>query len=286
MLPRTKTVTLASRRSPGDSSGNAELPNLRRIASREGRDDRRPSVAVIVPVLDEADAIGRVVAGIPRDLADEVVVVDGGSRDRTADLARAAGARVIVERRRGYGRACATGAAAATSDIVVFLDGDGSDDSSEIPRVVAPLLRGEADLVLGARTRVLDGALPFYARAGNALAAAIISIAWRQKVTDLPSFKAIGRRDLESLGMSEATYGWTVELIVKAARRRLRIREVPQVYAPRMGGVSKVSGNLRASLKAAIAILRVLARHGLGADGAGHRDDLLGAAEGQPTKGD
>ncbi len=246
----------------------------------------RPSIAVVIPVLDEEDAIGRVVAGIPRELVEDVVVVDGGSRDRTAEVARAAGARVVVERRPGYGRACASGAAATTADVIVFLDGDGSDDSSETPRVVAPLLRGEADLVLGARARIRSGALPIYARAGNLLAAAIISIAWRQRVSDLPSFKAIGRRHLASLGMTEATYGWTVELIVKAARRRLRIREVPLVYSPRIGGVSKVSGNLRASAKAAVAILRVLARHGLGADRAGTGVDLLAAPTNQPTKGD
>lgn len=267
-------------------SGNANSSNALRLNQSEDQRARPLSIGVVIPVLDEAEAIGRVVTGIPRGLVEEVVVVDGGSRDRTVEVARAAGARVVVERRPGYGRACATGAVATASDVVVFLDGDGSDDSGEIPRVVGPLLRGEADLVLGARARVRDGAIPLYARAGNTLAAAIISLAWHQRVTDLPSFKAIGRRDLESLGMSEATYGWTIELIVKAARRKLRIYEVPQVYSPRVGGVSKVSGNLRASAKAAIAILRVLARHGLGADGAGSRVDLLGTTTNQPTKGD
>ncbi|MGH2459483.1 MAG: glycosyltransferase family 2 protein [Chloroflexota bacterium] len=267
-------------------AGNARPADALQANQLEKQPAPPCSIGVVIPVLDEADAIGLVVTGIPRDLIAEVVVVDGGSRDGTIEVARAAGARVIVARRSGYGWACATGAAATTSDVVVFLDGDGSDDSTEIPRVVAPLLRGEADLVLGARSRVKDGAIPFYARAGNTLAAAIISLAWHQRVTDLPSFKAIGRRDLESFGMSEATYGWTIELIVKAARRKRRIREVPQVYSPRVGGVSKVSGNLRASLKAAFAILRVLVRHGLGADGGAGRVDLLRATRNQPTKGD
>ncbi len=221
-------------------------------------------MAVVVPVLNEETAIGAVVAGIPRELAADVVVVDGGSRDRTAQVAQAAGARVVVERRRGYGRACGTGAAATSAEIVVFLDGDGSDDASALPRILEPLLRGEADLVLGTRTQIERGALPFYAQAGNMVAARMITLLWGQRVTDLPSCKAMGRANLVSLGMTETTYGWTTELIVKAARRRLRIREVPLVYRQRLGGESKVSGNLWASTRAATAILRVLVRHGLG----------------------
>lgn len=226
--------------------------------------DQRPAVAVVIPVIDEEAAIGGVIAGLPRDVVSDIVVVDGGSHDRTAEVAERAGARVVVERRRGYGRACASGVLATTAEVVVFLDGDGSDDASQLGRVVAPLLGNDADLVLGRRLQLEGAALPVYARAGNTLAAAIISVLWRQRIRDLPSFKAIRRRDLVALGMSEATYGWTIELIVKAARRRLRIREIPLAYLPRVGGQSKVSGNPRASIRAAIAILRVLARHGLG----------------------
>jgi glycosyltransferase involved in cell wall biosynthesis len=221
------------------------------------------SVAVVIPVLDEAEAIGRVVAAIPRSAVTEIIVVDGGSRDQTVEVALAAGARVVVERRRGYGRACASGAGATSCDVIVYLDGDGSDDASQVERVVEPLLRGEADLVLGARADVRDRAMTVFAHLGNVLAAAIISARWGQPVTDLPSFKAIRRSDLVRLGMTEATYGWTVEMIVKSARKRLRITGIPLTYYQRVGGVSKVSGNRRASAKAAIAILRVLARHGL-----------------------
>ena len=153
-------------------------------------------MAVVVPVLNEETAIGAVVAAIPRDLAADVVVVDGGSRDRTAQVAQSAGARVVVERRRGYGRACGAGAAATSAEIVVFLDGDGSDDASALPRVLEPLLRGEADLVLGTRTQIERGALPFYARAGNVVAARIITLLWGQRVTDLPSCKAMRRASL------------------------------------------------------------------------------------------
>jgi glycosyltransferase involved in cell wall biosynthesis len=227
-----------------------------------------PSVGVIIPVLDEAEAIGRVVTAIPPSVVTEIVVVDGGSRDQTAEVARAAGARVIVERRRGYGRACARGATATCCDLLVFLDGDGSDDASQVERIVEPLVRGEADLVLGARAVVRNRAMPMFARLGNVVAATIITALWGQRVTDLPSFKAIRRVDLVRLGMTEGTYGWTVEMIVKAARRRLRIAEIPLTYYERVGGVSKVSGNLRSSVKAAVAILRVLVRHGFAPMGA------------------
>ncbi len=229
---------------------------------------RAPTISVVVPVLNEEAAIGPVVRAVPRDLNPEIVVVDGGSRDRTVAEARAAGARVVVETRRGYGRACATGATASAGEIVVFLDGDGSDDASALPLLTGPIARGEADLTLGARTWQEAGALPLTARAGNVVAAALISVLWGQRVSDLPSFKALRRSDLVALGMTEATYGWTTELIVKAARRGLRLREVPLRYQRRRGGESKVSGNLTASTKAAIAILRVLARHGFSRNGA------------------
>ena len=221
-------------------------------------------VCVVIPVLNEAEAIGRVVSAIPRGIVSEVVVVDGGSRDATAAVAEDAGARVVVERRRGYGRACATGVVNSSAEVIVFLDGDGGDDSTKIPSIIEPILHGEAELVLGRRVSLESGSLPFYARVGNVVAALAISLIWRQPIHDLPSFKAIRRGDLVALGMTEATYGWTIELIVKAARRRLRIREVPIAYHARIGGVSKVSGNLNASVKAAVSILSVLARHAVG----------------------
>jgi hypothetical protein len=145
--------------------------------------------------------------------------------------------------------------------VVVFLDGDGSDDSSALGRVLDPVLADQADLALGTRIDMEVGALPWYARAGNLVAARIISLLWRQRVADLPSCKAIRRRHLLALQMTEDTYGWTIEMIVKSARRRLRIREVSLTYRRRVGGESKVSGNPRASLLAAVSILRVLARH-------------------------
>lgn len=227
----------------------------------------RPSIAVVIPVFNEEEAIGPVVGAIPAGSVAEIIVVDGGSSDRTVEVSRAAGARVIVETRRGYGRACATGASATSADIIVFLDGDGSDDASAIAALVEPILRGDADLVLGTRATIEAGALPIYAQVGNKMAAKTMSLLWRQRVSDLPSFKAMRRRDLVILGMTEATYGWTIELIVKAARQRMRIREIPLTYRQRQGGVSKVSGNLQASLKAAVAIMTVLIRHGFSRPG-------------------
>lgn len=191
-------------------------------------------------------------------------MVDGGSRDRTAEVARDAGARVVVEPRRGYGRACASGAQAARADILAFLDGDGADDPAALGALLQLVLQGKADLALGARRPMEAGALPAHALLGNRLAAGLISARWGQPIGDLPSFKVIRRETLLELELAEATYGWTIEMIVKAARRGLRLAEVPLDYHRRVGGESKVSGNLSTSLKASYAILSTLARHGLG----------------------
>jgi rSAM/selenodomain-associated transferase 1 len=224
----------------------------------------RPAVSVIVPVFNEECAIGTVVRGVPRDLTAEILVVDGGSGDATVEVAREAGARVIVERRRGYGRACASGAQAARGDILAFIDGDGADNPAALTHLVELVAGGKADLALGARWPMEAGALPAHALLGNKLAAALISLRWRQRISDLPSLKVLRREALLGLGMTEATYGWTIEMIVKAARRRYRLAEVPIDYRRRMGGESKVSGNLGTSLKAAGSIVSTLARHGFG----------------------
>ncbi|MDE3075631.1 MAG: glycosyltransferase [Chloroflexota bacterium] len=226
------------------------------------------SLAAIVPVLNEEAAIGDVVrALLATGLPSEVIVVDGGSSDRTVETAAAAGARVLVERRRGYGRACASGAFASQATVLAFLDGDGADDPASLERLLQPIADGTTDLVLGARASMEAGSLPFYATAGNRLAALIVKLAWRQRISDLPSFKALRRDTLVRLDMTEATYGWTIEMIVKAARRGLRIKEVPLNYRRRRGGQSKVSGNPRTSIRAAASILSALVRHGTGRNG-------------------
>ena len=216
-------------------------------------------VTVVIPVINEVRAIGRVLAEIPADLVDAVLVIDGGSTDGTQAAARAAGATVIAQEGRGYGAACLTGARAAADGALVFLDGDYSDPPGQIGRVLAPLRTGAADLVLGSRERgrMAAGALPLHARLGNRLAAALLRLLYRIHLSDLPSFKAIRRDDLLALGIRDLHYGWTAEMIARAAQSGLRIRETPIDYRVRIGD-SKVSGTLRGSVKAGIAILRAV----------------------------
>lgn len=220
---------------------------------------RRDRVAVIIPVWNEAAAIGPVLAEIPAGIAAQVLVVDGGSTDGTRENARAAGAMVLRQQGRGYGAACLTGARAADAEILVFLDGDYSDPPGRIPHLLAPLLSGAAHLVLGSRERGLmaAGALPVHARLGNRLAALLLRLLYGLRVSDLPSFKAIRRDDLLALGIRDLHYGWTAEMIARAARRGLRVTEAPIDYRVRIGA-SKVSGTVKGSVKAGWAILRAI----------------------------
>ncbi len=210
-------------------------------------------VAAVVPVIDEATAIGELTAGLRVAGACCVFVVDGGSRDGTPEVARAAGGTVIIEPRRGYGRACLTGASAATVDhpVVAFLDGDGSCDPADLPALVAAL--DDADLVLGARTsRTTEaGALPWHARLGNMLVAALLRRRTGGRVRDLPPFKVIRREALAVLDLDDAGFGWTVQLVARALRAPgLRVTETPVRFRRRRGGRSKVSGSIRASYAA------------------------------------
>lgn len=207
------------------------------------------AVAVIIPALNEAEAIGKVIAAVP-DWVDDILVADNGSTDGTGGVAVEAGARVVSEPRRGYGSACLAALAALTRphlpDVVVFLDGDYSDHPEEMSRLVDPIARGEADLVIG--SRVLGtcerGALTVTQRFGNWLSCALIRLFWGARHTDLGPFRAIRRDCLDRLDMRDPDYGWTVEMQVKAAQRQLRTVEVPVCYRPRIGQ-SKVSGTLR-----------------------------------------
>jgi glycosyltransferase involved in cell wall biosynthesis len=221
-------------------------------------------VVLIIPVWNEEEVIGRVLAEVPPGSVDRVIVVDGGSRDRTIEIARVAGATVITQRRRGYGAACAEGAAAASeAEFLVFLDGDYSDPPALIPALLAPLQAGMADLVLGSRVLggMERGALPAQAVLGNRLVTALIALLYRCRLTDLPSFKALRRDWLASLAMQELTYGWTTEMIVKTIRRGGRIVEVPTPYRRRGGGRSKVSGTVRGTVLAAYRLLATALRY-------------------------
>lgn len=221
-------------------------------------------VGVVIPAYNEAESLPRVLADIPRELVDEIIVVDNASTDGTAAAARSGGARVVRQILRGYGHACAAGVAAlGPVDVVVQLDADYSDDPRELPLLLAPLRDDAADLVIGSRElgELTPGALAPHQRFGNWLTARIMRALYGVRVTDLGPFRAIRRPALERLALAERTYGWSVEMMVKAARAGYRIREVPVRYRPRYAGQSKVSGSLRGSLKAGAVIIGTSLRY-------------------------
>jgi glycosyltransferase involved in cell wall biosynthesis len=220
-------------------------------------------VSVVIPALNEAESIGQVVASMPWGMIAECIVVDNGSTDATAEIATRAGARVITSPR-GYGAAMDAGvkAALATSDVLVFLDGDGSDMVSDMPKLVGPIERGEADFVIGSRIRGQrePGSMNFSQVFAAHLIGALVKTMYGFRYTDMGAFRAIRRDSLEKLGMTEMTFGWNLEMQVRAAQMGLRILEVPTDYKCRMAGESKVSGNLKASVKTAWRIFGVLVR--------------------------
>ncbi len=214
-------------------------------------------VCVIIPAYNEEAAIAKVVGLVPAHAVDEVIVVDNGSTDATAAVARSAGARVVSEPLRGYGAACHAGLmASGRVDVVAYLDGDASDDPAQLPLLLAPIAQDRADFVLGSRLAgALDpDAMPGHARLGNRFVAQLMRRFYRLHITDIGSFKAIRKELLLSLGMEQMSYGWPVEMLVKSAKRGARIMEVPITYRRRIG-VSKVSGTLKGSVLAACYML-------------------------------
>ena len=220
-------------------------------------------VSVIIPTHNEAQAIGRVLADLPSNVASEIIVVDSNSNDGTPEIAEKLGARVIQEHRWGYGRACLTGLAAANSpDVIVFLDGDYSDRPSELPVLLAPIIEGLADITLGSRLRGRKSvrALPRHQVFGNRLAACLIRLLYGLDITDLGPFRAGRAETLRALALEETTYGWAVEMILKGALAGYRVIEVPVSYYPRIGK-SKISGTVKGTIGAAWFILSLIVRY-------------------------
>jgi glycosyltransferase involved in cell wall biosynthesis len=221
-------------------------------------------VAIVIPTLNEVEAIGRVVAELPRDIATEIIVADSGSRDGTPDAARAAGALVVSVMERGYGRACAAGAEAAgqVCDIIVFLDGDGADRGDLLDRIVRPIRDGTHDFVIASRTRGVrePGSMNWHQVLAGQVAGFGMGALYGVRYSDMCAYRAIRRDALARLGMTEMTYGWNIEMQMKAARAGLRILEVPMPYRCRMGGTSKVAGSLRGTLRAGSRIVATFFR--------------------------
>jgi glycosyltransferase involved in cell wall biosynthesis len=224
-------------------------------------------VAVVIPTLNEAATIAGVVREIPRALIREIIVADGGSSDATVEIACGAGARVISPGERGYGCACAAGAAAAAPECgtIVFMDGDGADRGDLVARLIDPVRQGTYDFVIASRTRGVRerGAMGWHQVALGYLAGRGIGLLYPVRYSDMCAYRAIRRDCLVRLDMREMTYGWNIEMQMKAARLGLRILEIPMPYRRRAGGTSKVAGSLRGSLRAgwriAAAFLRVAA---------------------------
>ena len=227
----------------------------------------QPRIIVIIPAFNEARAIGTVIGDIPAGLVQEVVVVNNASTDETEENALAAGATVLTEPRRGYGFACLKGieyARGRSPDVLVFLDGDYSDHPEEMTRLVDPILSGRADFVVGSRIlgRRERGAMLPQALIGNRVACFLMRMFWDARFTDLGPFRAIRFESLESLGMRDTTFGWTIEMQIRAVRLGLRCEEVPVSYRRRIG-VSKVTGTVSGTAKASAKILWTIGRFAL-----------------------
>ena len=230
-----------------------------------------PTVDVVIPALNEEESLPLVLAALPRPPVGRVVVVDNASTDRTAEAARAGGALVVREERPGYGSACLAGLAWLRGhqppSILVFLDADYSDHPEELPDVIAPIVDGQADLVIGSRVlgRRERGALLPQARAGNFVACTLIRLLYGHRYTDLGPFRAIRWEALERLAMRDPDFGWTAEMQVKALRAGLRVVEVPVSYRRRVG-VSKITGTVRGTVLAGYKILTTVLRYSRGFD--------------------
>lgn len=224
-------------------------------------------VIVIIPAFNEARSIGKVIGDLPKDVIEEVVVVNNASTDETEENARAAGATVIREQRQGYGWACLKGieyAKTKTPDVIVFLDGDYSDHPEEIAHLLKPIQENKADFVLGSRMigNREPGAMLPQALIGNRIACGLMQLFWGGRYTDLGPFRAIRFKELMALGMEDKTYGWTIEMQIKALKADMRYQEVPVSYRKRVG-VSKITGTVSGTIKASFKILWTIAYYAI-----------------------
>jgi glycosyltransferase involved in cell wall biosynthesis len=224
----------------------------------------KPFISVIIAALNEEEAIANVINSVPKDLADEIVVVDNGSKDRTAEIAKAAGARVVKESIPGYGRAFRAGLRSLSPNcaIVVFLDGDGSDCPEMMDRLVTPIIENKSDFVIGSRTRGNReaGSMIFHQVVAGYMIGFLLRMLYGVYSTDMGPFRAIRRETLDRLNLREETYGWPLEMQMCAARARVRTIEVPVDYRRRAGGHSKIAGTIRGTVFATTRILTTFAR--------------------------
>ena len=224
----------------------------------------KPFVSVIIAALNEEATIATVIKSVPKDIADEIILVDNGSKDRTAEFGAAAGARVVKEPVPGYGRAFRAGLRSVSREceIVVFLDGDGSDCPEMMDRLVTPIVEGKADFVIGSRTRGNReaGSMNFHQVIAGYMIGFVLRVLYGVRSTDMGPFRAIRRDTLDRLNLREETYGWPLEMQMRAARARVRTTEVAVDYRRRAGGHSKIAGTVRGSILAATRILITLAR--------------------------
>jgi glycosyltransferase involved in cell wall biosynthesis len=227
---------------------------------------RTKRIALVIPALNEEEAIRHLLDELPRALVEWIIVVDNGSTDATATVARANGARVVSEPVRGYGRACLTGFQTACelgAEVVIFMDGDGSDDPADLSLLLQPVLEGKAEMTIGSRVtpRAERGAIPPQARLGNWLVSRLLCLLYGAQIHDIGSFRVVSCAALHSLHMHEMTFGWPVEMLVKMARAHYRIVELPIHYRRRSHGRSKVAGTVTGSLKAAYCMLSTTLRY-------------------------